>query len=257
MTDVLADLEDERRHAYRRMVGLSAVLHALLVLAFALRLPGFHDQPALPPVLTLIPVSELPSVAKPREPAPAPKPEPVEEAKPAPPPPPPKPETQAVVLPKESQKTPEKTTPKRERKPEEAPKPKEPEQVDLDEFLAELRESEPAAPVEAKPAQKTLGPSGPGIVVTPEVLAWIKRAKLKVIRSWVLEPGFRTQRLTSELKVEISPSGEVLNVEFTRRSGNPWFDDSVERAIKSASPLPPPPSSADEWPFQFTPGDLL
>jgi colicin import membrane protein len=172
--------------------------------------------------------------------------------KPPPPPPPPKPETQAVVLPKESQKKPEKTTPKRER--EKAPK--EPEQVDLDEFLAELRESEPAAPAEAKPTQKALGPSGPGIVVTPEVLAWMKRAKFKVVHAWVLPPAFRTQRLTSELRVEISPSGEVLGVEFTRRSGNPWFDDSVERAIKSASPLPPPPS-ADEWPFQFTPGDLL
>ncbi len=251
MMEVLAELEEERRGAYRRMLRLSALLHAGLVVLFALRLPSWHESQALPPVLTLIPVSELPAAAKPRAPAPAPAPAPVEEVKP--PPPPPKPETQAVLLPKESQKKPEKTTPKREREKT----PREPEQVDLDDFLAELREAEPAAPpADAKPAAKTLGPSGPGIVVSPEVLAWMKRAKIKVIRSWVLEPGFRTQRLTAELRVELSASGEVMGVEFTRRSGNPWFDDSVERAVRSASPLPPPPS-ADEWPFQFTPGDLL
>ena len=29
--------------------------------------------------------------------------------------------------------------------------------------------------------------------------------------------------------------------EVVRRSGNPWFDEGVVRAIEKASPLPPPP----------------
>ena len=40
-----------------------------------------------------------------------------------------------------------------------------------------------------------------------------------------------------------------------RRSGNPWYDESVVRAIQKASPLPPPPE-AGEWPFVFKPEDL-
>jgi colicin import membrane protein len=72
----------------------------------------------------------------------------------------------------------------------------------------------------------------------------------------VLPPGFRTQPLSTEIRVQLSAGGEVLGTRVVRRSGNPWYDESVERAIKKASPLPRPPE-ADEWIFVFRPGDLL
>ncbi len=39
-------------------------------------------------------------------------------------------------------------------------------------------------------------------------------------------------------KVDLLPSGEVLNVKLLKSSGVPAFDDAVEKAINKASPLP-------------------
>jgi colicin import membrane protein len=97
---------------------------------------------------------------------------------------------------------------------------------------------------------------GRGIPVTPQVMAWMRSAKIHVTRAWVLAPGFRTQSLSTEIRVRLNASGAVLGTQVVRRSGNPWYDESVERAIKKASPLPPPPK-ADEWLFVFRPEDVL
>jgi colicin import membrane protein len=87
-------------------------------------------------------------------------------------------------------------------------------------------------------------------------MVWMRRAKVHVTRAWVLAPGFRTQPLSTEIRVRLNAGGQVLGTRVVRRSGNPWFDESVERAIKKASPLPPPPE-ADEWLFVFRPEDVL
>ena len=75
-------------------------------------------------------------------------------------------------------------------------------------------------------------------------------------RAWVLAPGFRAQPLSTEVRVRLSSGGEVLGTRVVRGSGNPWYDESVERAVRKASPLPPPPE-ADEWLFVFRPQDML
>jgi colicin import membrane protein len=64
------------------------------------------------------------------------------------------------------------------------------------------------------------------------------------------------QPLETQLEVQIGPTGEVRGMRITQSSGNPWFDESVERAIQKASPLPAPPE-AGEYPFSFKPSDLL
>jgi colicin import membrane protein/protein TonB len=43
----------------------------------------------------------------------------------------------------------------------------------------------------------------------------------------------------------IEPDGRVLRHEFSKRSGNPVFDDALERAVRDTR-LPPPPSDARE-----------
>jgi colicin import membrane protein len=59
------------------------------------------------------------------------------------------------------------------------------------------------------------------------------------------------------VQVRLDPQGNVVGEpRITRRSGNPWYDDSVVRAIEKSSPLPPPPE-AGEWPFVFRPEDIL
>ncbi len=51
----------------------------------------------------------------------------------------------------------------------------------------------------------------------------------------------RATRLRTLVRVKIQPSGEVSDVRVEQSSGNSNFDDSVVRAVRKASPVPPPP----------------
>jgi colicin import membrane protein len=96
---------------------------------------------------------------------------------------------------------------------------------------------------------------GVGVRVSPEVAAWLKKAKIHVRRAWVLPAPFRTQHLEAHVLVDLDAGGNVVGVpRVVKRSGNPWFDEGVVRAIQKSSPLPAPPEP-DEWAFVFVPGD--
>ena len=165
----------------------------------------------------------------------------------------PKPVPKKVVLPEKP------TTPKP--KPEEVEEkvpPPEPERVEQDynDVLAQLRADAGERASEPSPPTPAAGiGSGVGRPISPEVAAWVKKAKIHVRRSWVLPPAFRTQALEAHVLVDLDAGGNVIGMpDVVRRSGNPWYDEGVVRAIQKASPLPPPPA-ADEWAFVFVPGD--
>ncbi len=79
-----------------------------------------------------------------------------------------------------------------------------------------------------------------------------------VTNRWHIPAG-ATADLRTEIRVRLLPSGEVLDVQILRASGDPAFDKSVEAAVYRASPLPvPSPDSGlfDEFReviFAFTP----
>ena len=248
MSDLMAALAADRQREYRRMLLVSAGLHAALVVVFALRAPSFDAPTNLPPVVSLIPASALAPERPAAKPAPAP-----EVAKPPPPKPP---EIAKTVIPEDNQKL-----PKPKAKPRPEPEPAQPEevpQVELADLLDQLRDEVPPGPAPAPPptAKPVLGPTGPGVLVTPEVLAWMEKVKRHVRLRWGPDPRFRGKRLSTDVLVTLTASGDVLEFEITRRSGNPWYDESVERFLLKESPLPPPPKGGD-WPIRFTPGDLL
>jgi TonB family protein len=142
--------------------------------------------------------------------------------------------------------------------PKAAQKPPEPApEQDYEDVLAQLRkktgETTPK-PVEQAAVQPAAGATRLGQL--PEVARWIRDVKMKVTQAWILAPGFPMQPLETQLDVQIGPSGEVRGMRITQSSGNPWFDESVERAFQKASPLPAPPE-AGEYPFSFKPSDLL
>lgn len=51
----------------------------------------------------------------------------------------------------------------------------------------------------------------------------------------------RSDRLRTLVRVRISPTGDISEVRILEGSGNSNFDDSVVRAVKKASPVPPAP----------------
>jgi colicin import membrane protein len=51
-----------------------------------------------------------------------------------------------------------------------------------------------------------------------------------------------------QMRLRILPGGEVLEASVTRSSGNRAYDAAIERAIRSASPLPVPPPDSELFP---------
>ena len=252
---------DLRQREFRRFVGWSAGAH-LAVVALAVISP-FSGTRIDPSQVIAVDLVSMPASALPSPPAPAPpKAASPPAEKPVPPPPePPKPKE--IVLPKNPEREPSK--PKPEPKPKEvAPQPEPQPEKDLEDLLADMRkdagETEPT-PAPAAPQETAAAPTGVGgaatVAVSPEVLAWMRKAKVHVKRAWVVPPGFRREQLETHVTVELDASGAVVGEpEITQRSGNPWYDEGVVRGIEKASPLPPPPS-AGEWKFVFVPEDAF
>ena len=88
------------------------------------------------------------------------------------------------------------------------------------------------------------GSGGQGTVrLSPELLDYFRRLEEKVRSSWVL-PGTMVRnaaKLVVELRIVIEKDGRVSEDRIERGSGNLYFDESVQRAIRKASPLPVPP----------------
>ena len=85
----------------------------------------------------------------------------------------------------------------------------------------------------------------------------------KRIRSvWVLPDAALAgqKNLEAIIGIRISPNGQIEDIQFEKKSGNPIFDESVLRAIKKANPLPPLPPGFEGERFdvgvRFTPSDL-
>jgi TonB family protein len=253
VTHVAGQLGEVRKREFRRILVFSLIVHAAMVSVMMIERSA--------PVVTLPGVVSVDLVSLPGAP-PAPKPA----AKPAPekpepipepePPPPPKPVAKKVVLPDKPR------TPKAKPKPKKVvKKPRPPADENYEDVMAQLRsDAGESAPTPPPPVRRAAPPAtgsggGFGVAVSPEVAAWLKKAKIHVRRAWVLPAAFRTQQLEAHVLVELDSGGNVVGVpKVVKRSGNPWFDDGVVRAIQSSSPLPPPPT-ADEWAFVFVPGD--
>ena len=94
-----------------------------------------------------------------------------------------------------------------------------------------------------KPGAANYGPGtgmGGGIQKSPEFIRYQNVIKDQVKNSWTWV-GRRTD-LKVTVNVSIQENGEITGLRLVGTSGDRSFDESVIRAIKKASPLPPPPA---------------
>jgi colicin import membrane protein len=102
------------------------------------------------------------------------------------------------------------------------------------------------APPPARPGARGGGGGGGAqgsVRLSPELSDYFRRLEESVRNSWVL-PGALVRdagNLVVELRIVIEKDGRVSAQRIERGSGNTYFDDSVLRAIRKASPLPVPP----------------
>ena len=103
--------------------------------------------------------------------------------------------------------------------------------------------------IEAPPPARARGAAGGGggaqgtVRLSPELRDYFRRLEERVRGSWVL-PGAMVRdaaKLVVELRIVIEKDGRVSEERIERGSGNLYFDESVQRAIRKASPLPVPP----------------
>jgi len=73
-----------------------------------------------------------------------------------------------------------------------------------------------------------------------EYLLYLNQMTAKIKQHWAWAGTNRS--LKAVVAFSVLESGEIVNVRTIVSSGDPTYDLSVERAVKAASPLPPPPS---------------
>lgn len=80
-----------------------------------------------------------------------------------------------------------------------------------------------------------------------EFNGWVEKIRAKV-RGRANVPDSVTGNPEAVFRIRILPGGEVLDIQLVRRSSNPAYDAAIERAIRSASPLPVPPANSELFP---------
>ncbi|MCC6848366.1 MAG: TonB family protein, partial [Deltaproteobacteria bacterium] len=102
------------------------------------------------------------------------------------------------------------------------------------------------------------GPGGGGTVRGLEFVVYYNQMLSRIKERWAWVGTRGDLRVT--VRFSILPSGEISNIRLTERSGDQSFDASVERAVKGAGPLPPPPeayrSDFTDVELKFRPADL-
>jgi colicin import membrane protein len=95
-----------------------------------------------------------------------------------------------------------------------------------------------------------------------EIAKYTSLIKQEITRHWNI-PANATDDLLCEVKVRLIPSGDVIDVQILKSSGDPAFDNSVEKAVYRAAPLPVPSVESGSFEefrevnFAFNPSDQV
>jgi colicin import membrane protein len=258
---------EKRRHPGRiRSFLLAALVHGAF---FALIVFGITWQVSpTPPVMAelwdkLPPAKPAQSEPEPPKPEP-PKPEP---PKPEPPPPekkaaPPKPEPPKPVVkpepPKPDPAIAEKAAREKREKEKREKLEREREEKKKQEEAKKKREQEEAArkkveddkrrrEEDARKREADKARAEAALRRQTEVDKYINDIRNR-IRSKANVPDNITGNPEVHVRLRILPGGEVLQTTITKSSGNAAYDAAIERAIRSAQPLPVPPPDSELFP---------
>jgi colicin import membrane protein len=255
-----AALEKRAQPGRVRAVILAVVVH---VLFFGFIVVGISWQSSPTPPVEAELWDKLPPVAakpppepepKPPEPEP-PKPEPPKPEPPKPEPPkpdvkpdPPKPDPEIALRAEREKREREKKkkddeakkkreeleSAKKKREQEDAAKKKREDEKRRREEESAKREAEKARAAQMDARQK-------------EFNEYVAKIQAK-IRSRANVPDSVTGKPNVQVQIRVLPGGDVLDIRVTKPSGNRAYDTAIERAIRSAVPLPVPPANSELFP---------
>jgi colicin import membrane protein len=123
----------------------------------------------------------------------------------------------------------------------------------LEKAMEEIRKRAAATPATPKPqgpvspeakAAPSPSPSSPGDAeMNAKMKAYYATIWSRIKGRWALPQGILPgEVLEAVIDVTILRSGAVTEINFEKRSGNRYFDESALKAIRKASPFPPLPA---------------
>ena len=259
MSSTAAALQDPYRYGSRqrglwRSAALALAVHLVLIGFLVI---GVRMQSRAPEVVT-VELWEPP-------PPPAPEPKPVVETPKPPPPPPPAPEVKKepppeikkpdIAIqekPKPKPKPEPKPEPKPKPKPKPPPKPAPPKRdVEFEKRMREqlameqkqLQEQQKAAEAARQERElKELIARQQAAATSKALATWTDKIRARIRGNIIYDLSRIPGNPEAVFDVTLLPTGEVLNVTKRKSSGNPGYDEAVERAIYKSSPLPKPDS---------------
>jgi colicin import membrane protein len=263
--DPPAALQKRRQPGRIRAFILAVAVHAAF---FALIVFGvtWQSSPTAPLVAELW--DKLPPVARPEPPKPEPPkpepepPKPEPEKKPEPPKPeppkpdvkpePPKPDPAIAEKAKREKEKRERLEREKEekRKAEEAKKKREQEDAARKKQEDDRKRREEDARKREEDARKREAEKARAEAAArqrTEIDKYVDAIRSK-IRGKANVPDSVTGNPEVQVRLRVLPGGDVLEASITRSSGNRAYDSAIERAIRSASPLPVPPADSELFP---------
>lgn len=103
-----------------------------------------------------------------------------------------------------------------------------------------------------------VGPAGG--VVASEILIYQQEIAYHIRNNWVYPEQLIGQRkdMETRLKIRIAADGEIKDIQFDKKSGNSYLDESAYKAILKSSPLPALPKGYQFYTvlLGFTPAGL-
>jgi colicin import membrane protein len=273
-------LEKRRQPGRIRAIILAVAVHAAFfaLIVFGITWQSRPEAPVeaelwkdLPPVTKAQPRPPDPEPEPPKPEPPPPEPPKAEPPKPAPPPEPPKvvkpepPKPDAAIAEKKEREKRERE--KKEREKEKAEKEKrerlerEAEKKKQDDARKKLEDAKKAqddakkkredekrrADEEKAKREADKAREAVAAVRQSEMDRYVNGIKAKV-RGKANVPDTVTGKPVVVMRIRILPGGEVLDATIERSSGNRVYDAAIERAVRSASPLPVPPADSELFP---------
>jgi TolA protein len=97
-----------------------------------------------------------------------------------------------------------------------------------------------------------------GAVAGFEYLLYLNQLTARLKQNWAWAGADRNRKAV--VRFSILETGEVVDVRITEASGDPTYDASVERAVRAANPMPPPPEAYrkqfSDVEYTFTPESM-
>ncbi|MFO7964239.1 MAG: cell envelope integrity protein TolA [Desulfobacterales bacterium] len=135
----------------------------------------------------------------------------------------------------------------------------------IERAIARLRETVDENPDKAGgDAGTTSGPGGgqPGNRHFDETDLYKQEIKYRIQKNWAYSDQLagNQSKMKTLLVIRIMPDGEIKDIWFEEKSGNPHLDDSAYRAVLKSNPLPPLPPGYNRSDFMlgmvFTPSGI-